>query len=89
MPKRPLDSNDKFIKMGEALRILRKKENLTINKLSETLNKSEKIISNYENGYNHMTLETIITIYESDFLNDYSLEELLHIFIIEIFEKDL
>lgn len=89
MPKRPLDSNDKFIKMGEALRILRKKENLTINKLSETLNKSEKIISNYENGYNHMTLETIITIYESDFLNDYSLEELLHIFIIKIFEKDL
>lgn len=89
MPKRPLDSNDKFIKMGEALRILRKKENLTINKLSETLNKSEKIISNYENGYNHMTLETIITIYESDFLNDYSLEELLHIFIIEIFDKDL
>lgn len=87
MVKRTLDPDNKFKEMGSILRELRRREKLTISNLAELLDMSEKIISNYENGYNYMTLETILTIYKSDFLVDYDLEDLLQIFVLDIFDK--
>lgn len=86
MVKKYIPNDDPYLQMGKKLNELRKKENLSITELSETLDLSTKIISNYENGWNRMTLETILSIYESDFANDYDLDTLTQIFIVDIFE---
>lgn len=79
--------NDPFAKMGVKLRELRKLHKLTINQLAEALDLSDKIISNYENGHNRMTIETIIKIYRSEVFGYMDLEELLNIFVMDIFGK--
>ncbi|WP_239773091.1 helix-turn-helix transcriptional regulator [Mammaliicoccus sp. I-M36] len=71
--------------MGRKLRLLRKKEELTIEELAEKLDLSSKIISNYENGKNKMTIDTIIKIDRNMVFEDKSLEELVQIFILDIF----
>jgi len=78
--------NDPYYEMGSKLKKLRKEHGMTIADLAERIDLSEKIISNYENGYNRMTIETIIRIYNFETFGPRSLEELLQIFILEIFE---
>ncbi len=77
--------NDPYYLMGRKLRLLRKKEELTIEELAEKLDLSSKIISNYENGKNKMTIDTIIKIDRNMVFEDKSLEELVQIFILDIF----
>ncbi|HLQ82502.1 MAG TPA: helix-turn-helix transcriptional regulator [Pseudogracilibacillus sp.] len=78
--------NDPYVEMGKKLRLLRKYHHLTISDLAERLDLSDKIISNYENGYNRMTIETLVLIYDSEAFGQIDLEELLQIFILDIFE---
>lgn len=86
MVKKTISNNDPYLQMGIQLRNLRKKEGYTIEELAEILNVSSKIISNYENGYNRMTLDSILNIYYSEFAADLDLSTLSEIFIIDIFK---
>jgi len=78
-------ANDPFSKMGGKLRILREQHNMTISQLAETIQVSNKTISNYENGHNRMTIETLIKLYNTRAFGEFELEELLQIFIVDIF----
>lgn len=85
--RRNLASNsDPFVQMGFKLKELRQLNGLSISELAETVDLSEKSISNYENGYNRITIETIVTIYQQKALGERELEELLEIFIVDIFK---
>lgn len=79
-------SENPYNQMGKQLKFLRKQNNLTISQVAELLDLSDKIISNYENGYNYITIETIIKIYKTNAFGNRDLNELLQIFIIDIFE---
>ncbi|RLU52460.1 XRE family transcriptional regulator [Streptococcus iniae] len=68
------------------LREMRKKKNLTISKFSELINLSDKIISNYENGKNLITIESIVKIYKSNVFYPMTLTELLDILVVSVFE---
>lgn len=52
--------------VGKNLRILRKKYNLTIENFAEKVHLSSRSISNYENGNNTITIESLVKIYESN-----------------------
>ncbi len=71
--------------MGERLRKLRKSKKLTISQLAEQIGMSDRMVSNYERGENAISLEFIIKIYEAKVFEDRSLEELLYLFIVEIY----
>lgn len=77
--------DDRIIEMGERLRELRKSKKLTISQLAEQIGMSDRMVSNYERGENAISLEFIIKIYESKVFEDRSLEELLYLFIVEIY----
>lgn len=82
--------NPKLKRMGDTLRILRIKNGLTIARLSELTNISEKMIGNYENARNLMTIETIIKLYYSEAFEDKdrSLIDYCTLFIVDIFENN-
>lgn len=77
--------DDRIIEMGERLRKLRKSKKLTISQLAEQIGMSDRMVSNYERGENAISLELIIKIYEAKVFEDRSLEELLYLFIVEIY----
>lgn len=77
--------DDRIIEMGERLRKLRKSKKLTISQLAEQIGMSDRMVSNYERGENAISLEFIIKIYEAKVFEDRSLEELLYLFIVEIY----
>lgn len=77
--------DDRIIEMGERLRELRKSKKLTISQLAEQIGMSDRMVSNYERGENAISLEFIIKIYEAKVFEDRSLEELLYLFIVEIY----
>ncbi|BAC15286.1 hypothetical protein [Oceanobacillus iheyensis HTE831] len=79
--------NDPYYKMGLKLRELREHNKMTISDLAELMDVSVKTISNYENGYNRMTIEAIIKIYRNSVFGEKDLEELLDLFIVSIFDN--
>ncbi len=79
-------ANDRVIQMGNQLKELRKIEKLTIEELSEKLDVSPRMIYNYENGNNVLSIEMIVRMYERRIFKERTLEELLEIFIIQIYK---
>ncbi len=71
--------------MGNTLRNFRKHKGMTIEQLAEALSVSTRMIYNYENGKNIISLETIVLMYERNIF-ERTLEELVDSFIIEIFK---
>lgn len=86
MTERTYIFNNNLLKMGKALRTLRQRKGLTISEFAEIVNLSDRIISNYENGKNLITIESIIKIYRSDVFTPLTLSELLDILIVNIYE---
>ncbi|SFM14305.1 Helix-turn-helix [Salibacterium qingdaonense] len=72
--------------MGDQLRLLREYNGMTISELAEKIDVSNKMISNYENGYNRITIETIVKIYNNEAFGNMELEEIFRILVINIFE---
>lgn len=83
--------NPKLKRMGDTLKALRKKNGLTIARLSEITDISEKMIGNYENARNLMTIDTIVKLYYSKaFENrDRNLADFCTLFIVDIFENKI
>lgn len=79
-------SNNRIYSMGAMLGKLRILENMTIEQLAEALSVSTRMIYNYENGKNILSLEMIVKIYERKIFSDRSLEELVDIFIVQIYK---
>ena len=79
-------ANDRVIQMGNQLKELRKFERMTVEELSEKLDVSPRMIYNYENGNNILSIEMIVRIYEINVFKERSLEELVEIFIIQIYK---
>lgn len=79
-------ANDRVIQMGNQLKELRKVERMTVEELSEKLDVSPRMIYNYENGNNILSIEMIVRIYEINVFKERSLEELVEIFIIQIYK---
>lgn len=80
--------NTNILKIGTSLRTLRKRKGLTIAQFAEKVDLSEKIISNYENGKNIISIESIIKIYQSKVYAPLTLTELFDILIIQIYEEN-
>lgn len=81
-----MTKNDRISQMGKQLSGLRNKERLTIEELAEQLDVSSRMIYNYENGYNTISVEVIVKMYERKVFKDRTLEELVDIFIIQIYK---
>lgn len=77
--------DDRILQMGEQLRKLRKYHKLTINELAEYIQVSSKMVSNYENGNNVISLEIIIRIYESNAFEGRTLEEIIRLLILDVY----
>lgn len=86
-PRNNFSISDPIYKMGTRLRELRVMNNLTIEKLSEDLGISPRMLYNYESGNNALSIEMIIRLHESKAFKDRSLSELLQIFIVEIYDS--
>lgn len=52
-------------RVGSKIKELRKNANMTIDEFSEATNLSHRTISNYENGKNTISIQSLIKIYES------------------------
>lgn len=85
--KRNYFYDDPYFRMGRRLKEMRENRCLTISQVAEAIDVSNKTISNYENGHNRMTIETIIRINKSNLFEDLDLDELLRVFIVDIFER--
>ena len=83
--RKEMSKNDRISQMGKQLSGLRNKERLTIEELAEQLDVSSRMIYNYENGYNAISVEVIVKMYERKVFKDRNLEELVDIFIIQIY----
>ncbi|CZQ80405.1 helix-turn-helix domain-containing protein [Trichococcus collinsii] len=84
--RKKMSKNDRISQMGKQLSGLRNKERLTIEELAEKLDVSSRMIYNYENGYNVISIEVIVKMYERKVFKDRTLEELADIFIIQIYK---
>lgn len=84
--RKEMTKNDRISQMGKQLSGLRNKERLTIEELAEQLDVSSRMIYNYENGYNTISVEVIVKMYERKVFKDRTLEELVDIFIIQIYK---
>ena len=84
--RKEMTKNDRISQMGKQLSGLRNKERLTIEELAEKLDVSSRMIYNYENGYNTISVEVIVKMYERKVFKDRTLEELVDIFIIQIYK---
>lgn len=54
------------LNVGNNLRTLRQMHHLTIDAFAEKVHLSSRSISNYENGNNTITIESLVKIYESN-----------------------
>lgn len=78
--------NGKLLEIGRRLRSLRKQKKLTISQFAEVIDLSTKMVSNYENGKNVMTIETIVKIHRRKVFEPKTLGELFEILVISIYE---
>ncbi len=86
MTERRNKNNLKLIAMGKSLRTLRLNKNLTISQFSEQIDLSERMISNYENGKNVLSIETIVKIDRSGVFGPLKLRDLFDILVFSIYE---
>lgn len=84
--RKTINSNNRLYSMGTMLGKLREHDNMTIEELAESLGVSTRMIYNYENGKNIISLEMIVKIYERKIFTNRTLEELVDIFIIQIYK---
>lgn len=84
--RKKMSLNDRISKMGRRLYQLREIEGLTIEELSEQLDVSPRMVYNYETGSNALSIEVIVKLYERKVFKDRTLEELVDIFIIQIYK---
>ena len=82
--RKEIEANDRIIQMGDRLKALRNIEKLTVEELAERLEISPRMVYNYENGSNVLSIEIIVRMYEKNIFEGRSLEELLEILVIQI-----
>lgn len=84
--RKKIRPNDRISQMGRRLYQLRELEGLTIEELAEQLDVSPRMVRHYESGNNVISVEIIVKMYERKVFKDRSLEELVNIFIIQIYK---
>lgn len=84
--RKKIEANDRIIQMGDRLKALRNIEKLTVEELAERLEISPRMVYNYENGSNVLSIEIIVRMYEKNIFEGRSLEELLEILVIQIYK---
>ncbi len=84
--RKEIEANDRIIQMGDRLKALRNIEKLTVEELAERLEISPRMVYNYENGSNVLSIEIIVRMYEKNIFEGRSLEELLEILVIQIYK---
>ena len=58
--RKEIEANDRIIQMGDRLKALRNIEKLTVEELAERLEISPRMVYNYENGSNVLSIEIIV-----------------------------
>lgn len=84
--RKEIEANDRIIQMGDRLKALRNIEKLTVEELAERLEISPRMVYNYENGSNVLSIEIIVRMYEKNIFEGRSLEELFEILVIQIYK---